>query len=225
MNKIDKFCSIVEVSCLGETVTLYEVSLACEKAEKELFSSENWERIRRKAIETVTGLGVPVHWGKKTPEDYLDFPWDGKGIYVEKSEDGDFPRSENILHEAAHYLLAARRRRSLEDFGLGSPTSVRSGLSKDPRGLKNSEDINDEESAASALGIALVARIDLVLAIMTAEEHNWFLDLDDEILSGEIEKWRREAVGCRKRVAPPLRRSVVHWMKKIRDKILDILDS
>ncbi|RMH11302.1 MAG: hypothetical protein D6698_16580 [Gammaproteobacteria bacterium] len=218
MDRIERFRDIL--SCGGKRKpSLEDLSPSCALVTWDLYTEEDREEIRRKSIEIVTNLNVPLHLGKTTPEKYLIFPWDGKGIYVERSRSGSYPRTEDIIHEAAHYLLSSIRRRKLGDFGLGSPDPIKIRPSKSPWGLKNLKNIDDEETAASALGIALLARVDLVLAITTADDHNWLSDFNNGIFDDEIEKWKREAVGCRKRIAPPLRRSVVHWMGKVRNTL------
>lgn len=115
------------------------------------------------ALDVARQVGIPL-------DDRQDgFAWDGRTLMWRGRGPSD------LIHDVAHWLVCASRRRRVANFGLGhsgeddtpaySPVVVRYCYA------------DAEESRASALGIAIEAWLGWAWQ-ETADDHNWSIEVD-----------------------------------------------
>lgn len=91
------------------------------------------------------------------------YQWDGRSIATGGVHDAD------VLHDIAHWLVAAKRRRQLPEFGLGPSPSAHAQHTQRHLSYQFAQ---DEESMASLLGIAWERRLGMDWKD-TVMEHGW----------------------------------------------------
>ncbi|WP_142850054.1 hypothetical protein [Telmatospirillum sp. J64-1] len=114
------------------------------------------------AVELCRRFGLPM----VDEEPAQAYSWDGKAVRI---------RTEPsvLIHEVAHYQLAAPGRRSLPDFGLGA--GPESGLIEEANACQRLDGVERdiEEALSSLLGILWEAELGHP-AILAYMEQNWF---------------------------------------------------
>jgi hypothetical protein len=127
------------------------------------------EARRREAVALARSFGIPVI--EEDPA--AGFSWDGRALRV---------RSEPsvVIHEIAHWQLAAPHRRGLPDFGLGAGPETGRRAEADAARVVDDDEQQLEESLTSLLGILWEAELGHP-AIDAFLEQNW------------LEAWQRPA--------------------------------
>ncbi|MGO8919631.1 MAG: hypothetical protein ACLQJR_27335 [Stellaceae bacterium] len=110
---------------------------AAERAQGALAASHH-----RAALGVLAQLGMAVRPG--SPQQ--DFSWDGQAVRADTE-------AYVLLHEAAHYQLAAPERRRRIDFGLGPGPETGNRRAAAAAACLNGPAVEREEAMASLLGI------------------------------------------------------------------------
>ena len=123
-------------------------------------------------------------WGTRIwKRDCRDFAFNGKTIAELDSSERPSPRTEsNIIHDIAHFVVAAPERRTIPEFGLGdSPDTLRFRTPR-AKGI-TAKMAQQEEELASTLGIYWERELGLDWR-QTISDHCW----DDIMLKDALPK-------------------------------------
>jgi hypothetical protein len=137
-------------------------------------------------------------WGTKLWKRHCEkYAFNGKTIAEYEDRDFRRQRSEsNLLHDIAHFVVAAPERRSIPEFGLGdSPDTKVYGTSL-AKGMTHSK-AQDEEELASALGIYWERELGLDWQ-STFIDHTWTEDVDLDDGENVIFNFQKEHKFARK---------------------------
>jgi hypothetical protein len=124
------------------------------------------ERHRRAALDLARHYGLGIHPAGTTP----GFNWDGGAL------DGE-TEAYVILHEIAHFVLAAPARRRLVDFGLGPGPDTTDRTASERACVVPLSERDADEAAASLLGILWEAALGQP-ALASFLDQNWLEGLD-----------------------------------------------
>ena len=120
-----------------------------------------------RAVRVASVYGVLVE-----DRDCSDNAWDGRTIALRYG--GRLRPVADIIHDLAHWLVCARSRRSLRDFGLGTGPDGGEGAER----VVSARTANDEEARASLLGIAIQRDLGLGNWSAALLDHSWGSLLD-----------------------------------------------
>ena len=124
------------------------------------------ERHHQQALALAQRLGVPVHRrGTRAA-----FNWDGRALDTN-------PEAYVILHEIAHFALAAPERRGLVDFGLGPGPDTRDRAAAERAAVLPIAEREADEADASLLGILWEAALGQP-ALASFLDQNWLEGLE-----------------------------------------------
>jgi len=129
-------------------------------------------------------------WGTRIWKRHCrDYAFNGKTIAEFQDEALTKRRTEsNLIHDIAHFVVAAPERRTLPEFGLGeSPDTFRLGPSMSLAKGMTGKMAQQEEELASALGIYWERELGLDWR-QTIKDHCW----DDIMLKDSIPKEESE---------------------------------
>ncbi len=129
-------------------------------------AGSNAEAHRLMALALARQIGVPVH----PPGTPCRFNWDGAAL------DGA-TEAYVILHEIAHFVLAAPERRGLADFGLGPGPDTTDRDAAERAAVLPPLAREEDEAAASLLGILWEAALGQP-ALASFLDQNWLEGLD-----------------------------------------------
>ena len=124
------------------------------------------ERHRQQALAIARGAGMAVH-----PDGTrCRFNWDGTAL------DGS-TEAYVILHEVAHFVLAAPERRRLPDFGVGPGPDTRDRNAAAAAAVLSPVEREEDEAQASLLGILWEAALGQP-ALASFLDQNWLEGLE-----------------------------------------------
>src|ERR1700730_5837359 len=127
---------------LGDTLSQLVFSRIADPADAARADGPLAVEHQRRAIATAGEHGIAVRPGSPT----LDFSWNGEALR------GD-TEAYVLLHEIAHFQLAAARRRNIIDFGLGAGPETGDRAAADRAACLFGVAREREEAMASLLGI------------------------------------------------------------------------
>jgi hypothetical protein len=127
---------------------------------------EHAERDRLTALDLARAYGMAAH----PPGVEAAFGWDGKAL------NGN-TEAYVILHEIAHFVLAAPERRGLIEFGLGPGPDTRDRVAAENAAIIAPLARDTDEAQASLLGILWEARLGQP-ALASFLDQNWLEGLD-----------------------------------------------
>lgn len=111
-------------------------------------------------------IGMPL---EKVPNrDDWNHPWDGRALNLAHYVSTKASPTSDIVHDVAHWLVAAPERRSEPDFGLDGMAAF---FTPEPGG----QDDTEEEQQASLLGILLERAMGMDWRY-TWEFHRWHVE-------------------------------------------------
>lgn len=115
-------------------------------------------------------IGMP--WEKVPNRDDLDHPWNGRALNLLHHVGKNASPTSDLVHDVAHWLIAAPERRGEADFGLDAMAYFRGVIGDAERHYPSPRESMDEETSASLLGILLERAMGMDWRY-TWEFHSW----------------------------------------------------